>query len=214
MFTGLTETLGVIRSRNLSGGAGKLCIESGEEFSRLEIGESISVNGCCLTLEKHEASRLTFHVLAETLSKTNLGGLPIGSRVNLERAMMPSGRFGGHIVSGHIDGVCRILSLGRAGDDIVLEAEIPEGFGCYFVLKGSVALDGVSLTLASVSAVSFSVHLIPLTWSRTSFSMRKTGDMLNFETDIIGKYVHRHLESMLSGSGKAVTLETLFEAGF
>lgn len=218
MFTGLVESKGVIKSRKLSGDAGKLVVVSSKLFGGLVPGESIAVNGCCLTLENFSGNELVFHVLQETFSRTNLGMLPIGGTVNLERAMRADGRFGGHIVSGHIDGTGKLVSLGKtASSDIILEAECSSELMASMVPKGSIAIDGISLTIASLGKNTFTVHIIPTTWNETNLSLRKVGDVLNLESDMLGKYVKRTLEAMFSKDASdksSLTLEDLLKAGF
>lgn len=214
MFTGLVESTGKIVRRTMNGEAGKLIVEPQKSFSELEKGESIAVNGACLTLEEGmNGGPLVFHVLRETFSRTNLGSLPAGSTVNLERALRAGGRLGGHIVTGHIDGTARILSIRRRRSDMEIEIEIPEALADGFVEKGSVAVDGISLTLAAVSGDRFRIGIIPITWEETALRDRKPGDFVNLETDLIGKYVAAYLKRSRS-SGAGVTMETLSEAGF
>jgi len=217
MFTGLVEQLGRLISRSES----RLTIRAEEPYSGLQSGESIAVNGCCLTLERFAGAEMTFFTLAETLRRTNLGEIPVGGRVNLERALLPSARLGGHFVQGHVDRAVKVLRFGRTGDgDVELALELPEDLAGEVVEKGSVALDGISLTVASLTADEFSVRLIPETLDRTALPFRKVGDRINFETDVLGKYVRRL--AMLGSFGNAsggegsgsVTYERLKEAGF
>ena len=219
MFTGLVEqqaTL-VLLSNN------SLVIRPQRLLDNPVRGESIAVNGCCLTLERWTPSgEYEFHTMAETLKRTNLGSLKIGSFLNIERALKADARLGGHIVQGHIDTVGTVLSLGEVSDgDIELVISIPQSFAWELVEKGGIAIDGVSLTVAWVKEDSFAVRLIPETLSVTAIATRKKGDLVNLEGDIIGKYVKRMLQ--LSGaipqddnsSKKSnITWETLEEAGF
>lgn len=214
MFTGLVETTGSIVRRTSSGGAGKLVVLPETPFADPVFGESVAVNGCCLTLEKSDLNgQLTFHTLSETLDRTNLGELPMGARVNMERAMKLGARVGGHLVSGHIDAAARLLAVARRNADVELQIELPEELAPYLVEKGSIAIDGVSLTLVEVAARHFSVCLIPVTLADTALLKRRPGDRVNLETDLLGKYVVRQLE--LARSQKStVTMDTLREAGF
>ncbi len=212
MFTGLVETTAKLIGR----GGDKLTLLPAKRFADLEYGESIAVNGCCLTLERENTDgSLIFHTLAETLQRTNLEHLPLGARVNLERALCLGDRLGGHIVAGHIDGTGRVRALRKAGEDTIMDVEFPAELAVYFVCKGSVALDGVSLTLAALERDFFSVHLIPVTRADTALPDRRVGDSVNLETDLMGKYVLRSLELAEAPKKESgVTLEKLREAGF
>ena len=215
MFTGLVETTGVFLGATMSGKAGKLRVESETVLRDPEPGESIAVNGACLTLEKADGALLEFHVLEETFRKTNLGLLQRGSRVNLERAMALGDRFGGHIVSGHVDGTGKVLSLGRAGDDIVLTVSCTPDLRQYMVPKGSIAVNGISLTIADLSEDRFSVHIIPTTWEVTNLAECRPGSAVNLECDMLGKYVLAMLRQMELPNGKSsITMEVLKNAGF
>lgn len=222
MFTGIIEKKAKLISRKVMGKAGKLTVEiSGDYagFENLVVGESIAVNGCCLSLEKSsgDGKTLEFHTLAETLKKTNLGELGKGSSLNLERALTLNSRLGGHFVSGHIDGVSEVLSLKKTGDDYELKIAMKAELLPYMVPKGSIAINGVSLTLVEVNDSFFTVHLIPLTLNDTNIGSFKGGEEVNLETDIIGKYVAFQLQAMGQGNQKKksnITMETLAEAGF
>lgn len=215
MFTGLVETTGILLERKMTEDAGKLIVEVRKTLEHLEKGESIAVNGACLTLEQGMGGGpLTFHVMRETFSRTNLGSEPLGSVVNVERALAANGRFGGHIVSGHVDATARILAFERRASDTELEIELPRGLDEYFVEKGSIAVDGISLTIEKVYADRFKIGIIPTTWEETALRTKKKGSLVNLETDVIGKYVIAHLmKSQEKGRG-SVTMETLAEAGF
>ena len=214
MFTGLIETTGVILERRMSGDAGKLIVDVQKKLEHLEKGESISVNGACLTLERGmEGGPLTFHVMRETFSRTNLGSEPLGAVVNVERALAANGRLGGHIVSGHVDATARILSLARRESDTELEIELPRGLEEFFVEKGSVAVDGISLTIETVFPDRFRLGIIPTTWEETALRTKRRGALVNLETDVIWKYVIARL-NRLEKKQSSVTMETLAEAGF
>lgn len=209
MFTGLVETIGAIAARSVSAGAGKLRIKPECRLDGLRNGDSIAVNGACLTLESESADgALTFHTLEETLNRTNLGGLPIGGKVNLERAMSLGDRLGGHLVSGHVDCVAKLKAVGKAGADTELTVEAPNALLPYLIEKGSVAIDGVSLTIASLADDAFTVRLIPTTWAVTALRFRKPGDALNLEGDLIGKYVLRQLRFAMPAAGASGKKET------
>ncbi len=215
MFTGLVETTGVILARKMSGDAGKIIIEPNKKFTNLEAGESIAVNGVCLTLEEGmNGGPLTFHVMRETFNRTNLGSMPYGSEVNMERALAANGRLGGHIVSGHVDATARILSFRQNDSDMELEIEMPQNLREYFVEKGSITVDGISLTLEYVSDENFRIGIIPTTWRETALHSRKQGDLVNLETDLIGKYVVAHLNRISEKKSSPVTMEMLAGAGF
>lgn len=222
MFTGIIEKKAELVSRKVMGKAGKLTlkiVKNYEVFGDLTIGESIAVNGCCLSLEKYSSDgrTLEFHTLAETLEKTNLGKLEKGAMLNLERALTLNSRLGGHFVSGHVDGVSEVISLKKSGDDYELKIAMQESLLPYMVPKGSIAINGVSLTLVEVNSEFFTVHLIPLTLGDTNIGGFKGGEMVNLETDIIGKYVAFQLQNSINSQSKKksnITMETLAEAGF
>ena len=218
MFTGLIECTGTIRGRRLSGKSGRLVVELARPLEGLRNGESISVNGACLTLEKSSKGRiLQFHVLAETFSRTNLGRLPLKSEVNIERALSPSARIGGHFVTGHIDAAVPVKSLRRRGSDWVLSVNFPAELAKFIVEKGSVAIDGISLTVAELEGNLLSVHMIPETVSRTCILRRKKGQPVNLETDLIGKHVCRCVETAGAVSERKksrISLEMLDKAGW
>ncbi|MCK5843386.1 MAG: riboflavin synthase, partial [Victivallales bacterium] len=168
MFTGLIEYRARIAERELRGNAGKLTLRLDEPLENSVPGESVAVNGACLTLERSEGSLLVFHVLEETFKRTNLGSLPLESLVNVERAMKSGERFGGHFVSGHIDATVEVLAWSEIGDDIALTISVPAEFQSQVIPKGSVSIDGVSLTIASLSVGALTVHLIPTTLDETA----------------------------------------------
>jgi len=209
MFTGIIEAMGILTSRS----GGRLKIRSGKIFPDLQLGESIAVNGCCLTLEEAaNDGTLTFFTLDETLRCTVLGERPLGARVNLERALAAGGRLGGHFVSGHVDGKSSLLNRVKCGNDEEFTFELPAAFRQEVILKGSVALDGVSLTVQNLTLDSFSVRLIPTTLHETALGDRKIGESVNLETDLIGKYVRAILTQEKQGC--SVTMGHLRSAGF
>lgn len=215
MFTGIIECQGEFLSRNKSSDSARLTIKPEKIFSDPVIGESVSVNGCCLSLEKVNGDgSLEFFTLEETLQKTNLGLLKTHQKVNLERAMQPSGRMGGHIVSGHVDGTSEVLSFAREGNDYVLKIRMIKDLRPYFVPKGSIAINGVSLTLVELDSRCFGVHLIPLTLNDTMLGTLKRGDIVNIETDVLGKYIYSMMQNyMQNDSSSNITMEKLFNAG-
>ncbi len=215
MFTGLVETTGILVERYGEGNAGQLHIKPSKKLENTEYGESIAVNGACLTLEKElDNGDLVFFTLEETLSRTNLGAIEIGSKVNLERAMKVGERLGGHIVSGHIDCVGQVISWENSGDDVELKISAPEMLLPYLVEKGSIAIDGVSLTLVEVGSDYFTVHLIPVTLGDTALAERTEGMPVNLEGDILGKYVEKQLALRLNSSSSNISMDTLREAGW
>ena len=214
MFTGLIETTGIFLAAARSGKAGKLQIETRQPLSNPVLGESIAVNGACLTLEKAQGTRLEFHVLEETFRKTNLGLLQCGEAVNLERAMALGDRFGGHLVSGHVDGIGKILALGKKGDDRALTVSCPPEIRQFLVMKGSIAVNGISLTLAELQEDRFSIHIIPTTWQETNLAACAPGCMVNLECDLIGKYVLSMLQRLDLHSDHKINMDTLKNAGF
>lgn len=210
MFTGLVETTGLLKAKNNTGKATKLIISSTLPEDQIAIGDSIAVNGTCLTVEQKGNGELHFHVLNETMRKTNLSSINIGSKVNLERALTLATRLGGHLVSGHIDVVAKIKSIKQRVNDICLTIELPAELRPYVIYKGSIAINGISLTIAELNAHDFSVCLIPHTWNATNLCQAAPGDMVNLEGDIIGKYVAHQLQLKKD----PVTMEMLREAGF
>ena len=217
MFTGLIEKTGVLTGRENGAKAGRLFVKPDTPWTDLEAGESIAVNGACLTFEKESGGSLVFFVMKETLDRTNLGGLAVGARVNLERALSLGSRLGGHLVSGHVDAAAKVVSFGRTGDDYELRMEMPSDLRMFFVPKGSVCVNGVSLTLTDVDDETFAVRLIPTTRRETNLDGLKPGDLVNIETDLIGKYVCeqlRHLDGTAGQGGRKLTMADLTEAGF
>jgi len=191
MFTGLVEAVGTIRSLEHRGEAARLTLETAlaEEFSP---GESLAVNGCCLTVTDKEEG-VSFDLLVETLNRTNLGNLRPGSRVNLERALRADGRFGGHFVQGHVDTTAEVVSSETQGADLHLLIEIPAGGAAFFVEKGSIAVNGVSLTVATLGENHFGLWIIPHTLQETNLGDLKPGDRVNLEYDMLAKYALRQL---------------------
>jgi riboflavin synthase len=212
MFTGLIQQVGSLAGKKSRSDGMSLVIRHAPWDSPLGMGESVAVQGVCLTVTSLHAGEFSCDVLAETLKKTTLGNIPSGAKLNLERALRADERLGGHIVTGHIDGPGKVLSIEQKGDDWILEVACGDELLAGIVSKGSIAIDGVSLTVADLRRKSFTVHLIPQTWSHTSLQALKTGRDVNLETDIIGKYVQQYLGRMKGGGG--VTMEKLQAAGF
>lgn len=215
MFTGIIEEVGTILAVRRGAHSSALSVRAGVILSDLKIGDSVAVNGVCLTATGKTADGFTADVMHETLNRSTLGALTAGSRVNLERAMAANGRFGGHIVSGHVDGTGRISRIRR--DDIALwyTVETPPELLCFLVEKGSVAIDGISLTVAAVTEKDFSVSVIPHTAAATGFLERQVGDRVNLETDLIGKYVEKLLGTARESTKRpGITPEFLLKNGF
>ena len=215
MFTGIVEELGTIRSIRRGAASAVLSIGAEAVLSDLRIGDSVAANGVCLTATGVDGSGFTADVMHETLQRSSLGALGPGSRVNLERAMAADGRFGGHIVSGHIDGTGTIAERRRDDNAVWYTVSAPPALLRYIVEKGSIAIDGISLTVASVEADRFSVSVIPHTAAVTLLGAKGPGDVVNLETDIIGKYVERLLRPADTPAARSgISLEFLAENGF
>jgi len=202
MFTGLVEGLARVLDLVPEGNALRLTIEVPDEFCRDgRIGDSVAINGCCLTVVTIDGNRWSFQAGDETLAKTNLGGLSVGDPVNVERPLTAGGRLGGHFVQGHVDGVGTVTRIERDGEWTRMWFAVPEPLALHLVPKGSVAVDGVSLTVVDVEANTFSVALIPHTLQVTTLGSRTVGSRVNIETDILGKYVQKMLEARLGTPG-------------
>jgi len=193
MFTGLIEEVGRAVALPASDRGAQLQIDAPRIAKKIRSGDSISVNGCCLTLAWRRGNRLTFDLLQETIARTNLKNLHRNDRVNLERALAANERFGGHFVQGHIDCVSPILSFEKEGANFRLELRLPSEFAHYVACKGSIAVNGISFTVAEILARSFVVWVIPYTKRHTNLERAKTGELVNLEFDILAKYVQRVL---------------------
>jgi riboflavin synthase len=196
MFTGLIEEVGKVVVVRASESGTVLQIAAPAIAKKSRSGDSIAVNGCCVTLTWRRGNRLTFDLLQETIDRTNLKKLQPNDPVNLERALPAGGRLGGHFVQGHIDCVSRIVAFEKEGSDFRLKVEFPDGFAQYIARKGSIALNGISLTVAKVLQKSFIVWIIPYTKRHTNLDRAEAGDLVNVEFDILAKYVERVLGRM------------------
>lgn len=196
MFTGLIETLGTIQRTVSTGPGRRLVIADVPWAAETVLGESIALNGACLTLVQREGHSLHFEAGPETLARTSLGELTVGQRVNLERSLRLGDRLGGHLVQGHVDGIGQVAERLRQGDWETVWFHCPRELAAQMVPKGSVAVDGVSLTLVSVEAARFSVALIPHTLAHTTLGLRQPGAAVNLETDLLGKYVWKYLQAL------------------
>jgi riboflavin synthase len=193
MFTGLVEGVGRVAAIEPRGSGLRLVLDAGAIADGARIGDSIALNGCCLTVAKIEGARLSFDLLEETIARTNLRAAQDGSVINLERAMPADGRFGGHFVTGHIDATAVVHAWGPVGSDFELRIGIESGHGAYLVPKGCIAVDGISLTVADVQPNEFSVWIIPHTREVTALRDRAVGDRVNLEFDLLAKYAEKIL---------------------
>lgn len=215
MFTGIIEEIGEMVRVEASSTSGKIELKADKVLEDTKIGDSIAVNGVCLTVIELKGDGFVADVMPETLKRSNLGQLSPGSRVNLERAMAMNGRFGGHIVSGHIDGTGAIEKVWREQNAVWYTVHTPKELMRYIVEKGSIAIDGTSLTVAKVTEESFSVSIIPHTLGETILGEKKAGDAVNLENDIIGKYVERLMQPKeQEKSGGGITKDFLLRVGF
>ena len=194
MFTGIIEEVGRIVSTEDSSDFRTLRVHAGPILDGIKAGASIAVNGVCLTVRTFNSESFTADLSRETLDRTSLNALRAGTIVNLERPMRADGRFGGHIVQGHVDGVGRIRSFNRDGDNWNLQVEFPEDSARYIVHKGSIAIDGISLTVASLKTPVLEVAIIPHTFENTNLRHARAGDTVNLEFDVIAKYVERMMQ--------------------
>jgi len=216
MFTGIVEEVGRVRHVVSGSISGEIAINASTVLEGTKLGDSIAVNGVCLTVTRLLKDGFTADVMPETLRRTNLGSLKAGDSVDLERAMAAGGRFGGHIVSGHIDGTGSIKSMRNEGNAVWVTIGAAPEILALIVEKGSICIDGISLTVAAVSDTDFSVSVIPHTGSETILLKKKAGDIVNLENDIIGKYVQRllHPQPAPGEQKREITMEFLAEYGF
>lgn len=213
MFTGLIETVGKTLRLERSGSTGRLAVATDLPQDDIRPGDSIAVNGVCLTVVAQGRGTLTFDVSPESLERTTFGALSAGAPVNLERAMRLSDRLGGHIVAGHVDCVAMIVERSETSGNIVFTFRLPPHAARYLVAKGSVAIDGISLTVNTVERERFTINVIPHTATMTTLALKRSGDLVNIETDILGKYVESLLSGKQEGKG-GLTLELLAKNGF
>ena len=195
MFTGLIQDVGKIVSLRLKEKSGILAVETDLPVRSMELGASVAVNGTCLTITKKNKSSFAVDVSPETLKRTSLGILGIGSLVNLERPLRLQDGLGGHLVTGHVDGVAVVESIARQGEFTCFTFRVPSQLGSVLVSKGSIAVDGISLTINECSRKRFSVAIIPFTLEHTNLRARRVGDTVNIETDLIGKYVQKLIKA-------------------
>lgn len=223
MFTGIVEEIGTVVSVTQGAKAAKLALQGNLIFEDMHIGDSIAVNGVCLTVTEKTSNTFIVDVMPETLRRSSLGKLSKGGKVNMERAMAANGRFGGHIVSGHIDGTGEIESFIREDNAVWVTVKASPKLLKYIIEKGSIAIDGISLTVAYVDDRCFKVSLIPHTASNTTLLAKKAGDIVNLENDIVGKYIDKllHFEDFRAeadGAGEkasgGISVDFLAENGF
>lgn len=221
MFTGIIEEVGSVASIRKGAHSCVLTVNASRVLEDVHLGDSIATNGVCLTVTSFTSHSFSADVMHETLNRSSLGSLHIGSPVNLERAMLAGGRFGGHIVSGHIDGVGTISSIKEDDNAVWYTVEAPSNILCYIIEKGSITLDGISLTVAKVTNSNFSVSIIPHTRAQTNLASKKVGDVLNLENDLVGKYVERLMLQPIAASqeqpeqkSSGITKEFLSHYGF
>ncbi|MFC1812561.1 riboflavin synthase [Thermodesulfobacteriota bacterium] len=206
MFTGIIEGFGIIKEMSPTGQGRRLALEAEFDLNQTKIGDSISVSGACLTVVAIDGRRFKADLSPETLEKTTFGNTKIGDRVNLERSLRLSDRLDGHLVSGHIDGLGTIKEKKQAGNAIIITFGVSEPLSRYMIKKGSVAVDGISLTINNCDRSSFDVSIIPHTAKLTTMGFKRIGDSVNIEADMIGKYVERFLTQKESAeNGKKIT---------
>ncbi|MEG0385401.1 MAG: riboflavin synthase [Solibacillus sp.] len=207
MFTGIIEELGTIHQMKSTPQAMVLSIQAKKVLEDVKLGDSIAVNGVCLTVTNFTSNAFTVDVMPETVKASSIQQLQSGSMVNLERAMAANGRFGGHFVSGHIDGVAKILQKRQVANAVYIDLAVPEELLKNCLVKGSITLDGTSLTIFNVTSSSLTVSLIPHTYKETVLGMKKVGDLVNVETDLFGKYILQHLTKRQSNNLSADFLQ-------
>jgi riboflavin synthase len=197
MFTGIVSALGTVTNIENGANSSKLTIESKSFFTDIKLGDSISVNGCCLTAASNTADQFTVDVMKQTLSVTNIGKLKVGDQVNLEKAMLVSDLLGGHIVQGHVDALATLMEINNGSDWYEIIFEVPQNYLKYIQAQGSITLNGVSLTVAKIddAKAQISVWLIPETLKRTNLGNLKIGDQVNLEVDVLAKYVERIMKA-------------------
>jgi len=210
MFTGIIEAAGTVRAVRPGGGGKVVTVDLGKAAQGVRPGDSVAVSGVCLTVSRLAGAAADFDVSGETLTKSTLSAVNTGAQVNLERAMAADGRFGGHIVLGHVDGTTRIAAIERQGSFTEMRFSAAAELLDEMVMKGSVAIDGISLTIAAIDEKGFSVALIPTTLKETTLGRARVGDVVNIETDILIKAVRKYIAK----SGGGLTIEKLREHGF
>jgi riboflavin synthase len=214
VFTGIIEHIGTIESLDAREDGGRITIHAPGVAASLSVSNSIGVNGCCLTVISRDKERFSADLSVETLSRTSFRKLKPGARANLEQPLTAGKEFGGHFVLGHVDGVGRVMHLAAEGENWWLGVQVPEDFARYIVPKGSITIDGISLTVARWRERVAEVAVIPYTYERTNLRDRKPGDAVNLEGDVLGKYVERYLEARSAASTSNFSIARLIEEGF
>lgn len=220
MFTGIIEEVGKITAVIKGQRSSQLWVQGAVIIDDLKLGDSVAVNGVCLTVSQLSGNKWMADVMSETLSRSNLGDLKGGSAVNLERAMPANGRFGGHIVAGHIDGTGHIVQITKDDNAVIFEIGAPPKILRYIIEKGSIAIDGISLTVTEITAASFKVSIIPHTVKQTILGIKQPGDLVNLENDLVGKYIEKLLMNPAPKTDhhpekpSGLTIDFLTEAGF
>ncbi len=217
MFTGIIEARGQIRALEVKGDDRRLSIAAGDlDMSDVQLGDSIAIDGICLTVVQFSAAGFVMDASAETLDKTTLADFSVGRAVNLEKALTPTTRLGGHLVSGHVDGVGVIESREQVGESLRFRVRVPDGLAKYVAVKGSVCIDGVSLTVNNIDGALFEINVIPHTTVVTTINEYKVGRRVNIEVDLLARYLERLLlgDKAAQSNGTGVTLELLAEHGF
>ena len=213
MFSGIIESLGTLREFVHGQESAVAVVETDTSFSGLENGESIAVNGVCLTVVEFNESGFQMDLGTETLDKTSFKNSKVGDRVNLERSLTPSSKISGHFVSGHVDQVGKVLKIEEKPGEVLLQFSHPTSLRPYIMEKGSIALDGISLTVFNCKDDKFNVSIIPFTWSHTNLSTRKIGDLINIECDMIGKYVYKACTTLMNPDATGPVLDFLRQQG-
>lgn len=220
MFTGIIEEVGKITAVIKGQRSSQLWVQGAVTMDDLKLGDSVAVNGVCLTVSQLSGNKWMADVMSETLNRSNLGDLKGGSAVNLERAMPANGRFGGHMVAGHIDGTGHIVQITKDDNAVIFEIGAPPKILRYIIEKGSIAIDGISLTVIEMTSVSFKVSIIPHTVKQTILGIKKPGDPVNLENDLVGKYIEKLLMNPAPKTDRhqeksaGVTIDFLTQAGF
>ena len=216
MFTGIIEEIGIVKNVARGAKSSRVTISGNLIFSDLKLGDSVSTNGVCLTVNEITSTTFTADIMHETIKATSLSNLSVGTRLNLERAMPSDGRFGGHIVSGHIDGIGKVHDMKKDDNAIIYTVTAESDILKYIVKKGSIAIDGISLTVTDVDDSKFSVSIIPHTLKETILADKKSGDVVNLEVDMLAKYIEKLLLGKDSRGGRqsGITAEFLLKNGF
>jgi riboflavin synthase len=214
VFTGIIEHVGTIESLDLRRDGGRIAVQAPSVAPSLAVSNSIAINGCCLTIVSHDTEHFSADLSGETLSKTSFRELKLGARVNLEQPLTAGKELGGHFVLGHVDNVGHVTHLTAEGENWWLGVQVPEDFARYIVPKGSITIDGISLTVARWSNRIAEVAVIPYTYEHTNLRDRKPGDAVNLEGDVLGKYVERYLEARGATSASNLSISRLVEEGF